>query len=984
MGDSLLLGPKECQDFGLEGDEEEDLDAFNDETFGGEVAEWEESAHEQLAQLTEAERCALQNSNDFFEFGNDDEGEALEPEPKANGRQDRLESSLGSLSLEPKSQPPPPRLHLPPAVVTSGPPPTLQYAAYAAAAPPAAVVQQQVLLAPSHFQPPAADIMQDPAIMSFSKVPSQPVAMYHSIPPQMGQPGPVYAPPPQLVRTAAHHHHQTAAGVSHPQPPPHISAAFPAPPAAGFPLQVAAFSGQVALNNGFLPQQQHHHHLQQQQLQQQHHLQQQQQRLQGFPSGGGYQQQPPLGFPPDQFQPAAMKTIQDVEKELLYGSVQQPPYIQSMNLSQRNLSYPGMRDRQQYQSPINSSHNHPHHQAQKARPPGEGHPHHQQQQRPARQPDMRSNYDALQSAQNRHSVTDASPDQADPRAHSHHQHHQHLLDQQQQTHHAADEGRRHPPQHGEEWGSGGYGSQQNQYHRRQPDGGRENSWNGGSADDTTNRRHQREDRWNNDESSSSSHGGDSWRWNENGGGGRSNHHYQDSATRRDLMPGHVHVLGILRHSRSRRLPPPGENERRRHDPDDDCLGSDAPLINPTGDPLLDAKLEQEQAELASRCRYFDETEDEYAGLMSQRDKQFIINIQLSQLKCDNPFIDDYYYTMFTTKKEANDDASNEPHFLLNESGDTEAEYVPTQFQNSLGRLQVVTVKAPRQIIDLGVMRCPDTPPSPASPTAEASVAPGATVVKTQAKRVDYKQVLLQIERLYFILLEVEALKLKLSAIPTGAPLREQVTLELTTQIQQLVTALNKAGLLTQILQVRKGRGLLSRCLSHLPGAAVARVCQEMTNQLVAVSRETCWSEKVWPHLARYISQASLAALEVAVSGLVRAPQQRTAAAAAAAAASPLAAVLASPLGINAILALLQRAATAAKRGQDKISVPVWREVITKLLLVAAADAPVAAPLAAPPSLDIGFLLTLSEEQMGAWDAFLATMKRNFQAGGGSS
>jgi hypothetical protein len=41
-------------------------------------------------------------------------------------------------------------------------------------------------------------------------------------------------------------------------------------------------------------------------------------------------------------------------------------------------------------------------------------------------------------------------------------------------------------------------------------------------------------------------------------------------------------------------------------------------------------------------------------------------------------------------------------------------------------------------------------------------------------RVDYKQVLLQIERLYFILLEVEALKLKLSAIPTGAPLREQV------------------------------------------------------------------------------------------------------------------------------------------------------------------------------------------------------------------
>jgi hypothetical protein len=40
-----------------------------------------------------------------------------------------------------------------------------------------------------------------------------------------------------------------------------------------------------------------------------------------------------------------------------------------------------------------------------------------------------------------------------------------------------------------------------------------------------------------------------------------------------------------------------------------------------------------------------------------------------------------------SRKEANE-ASNEPHFLLNESGDQEAEYVPTQFHNSLGRLQV--------------------------------------------------------------------------------------------------------------------------------------------------------------------------------------------------------------------------------------------------------------------------------------------------------
>ena len=39
---------------------------------------------------------------------------------------------------------------------------------------------------------------------------------------------------------------------------------------------------------------------------------------------------------------------------------------------------------------------------------------------------------------------------------------------------------------------------------------------------------------------------------------------------------------------------------------------------------------------------------------------------------------------------------------------------------------------------------------------------------------DYKQVLIQIEGLYMALLDLESDQLKLSALPTNAPLREQV------------------------------------------------------------------------------------------------------------------------------------------------------------------------------------------------------------------
>ncbi|XP_059611274.1 protein PAT1 homolog 1 [Phlebotomus argentipes] len=176
--------------------------------------------------------------------------------------------------------------------------------------------------------------------------------------------------------------------------------------------------------------------------------------------------------------------------------------------------------------------------------------------------------------------------------------------------------------------------------------------------------------------------------------------------------------------------------------------------------------------------------DEYANLMSQRNKQWLIGIQLLQLNTETPYIDDYYYTVFKERrmkreresKAHRDNQLNHPltqpkgHAQLvllsmgkngtnqrnhdrdkknqdNSKGEKEMTprtYTPLQFENSLGKLQCGSVTAPRKIIDMDIMG-PETGHQLSS-NIELS---------TQKKS---RQMLLHIESLYKIMLKVEDLK----------------------------------------------------------------------------------------------------------------------------------------------------------------------------------------------------------------------------------
>merc|ERR1719150_1663169 len=276
-----------------------------------------------------------------------------------------------------------------------------------------------------------------------------------------------------------------------------------------------------------------------------------------------------------------------------------------------------------------------------------------------------------------------------------------------------------------------------------------------------------------------------------------------------------------------------------------------PLTASTGNPTLDMQRESRRPE-----QYYSE-EDEYAGLMASRERQWIINIQLNQLKDEN----DYYYTVFRQKKKAAEegiDLKKGRQFFFGEEDDDEDsedendenishnrilrrddetqlllksesasdsprdQYRPQQYENSLGKLQAVTVKAPRKIIDvMGVLN---------QDAEQLSAA--------QKDSRNFKKTLLELERLYNTLIDVEDCEKKLVALPTGTSLRSQVEADGKEGIQKFGQQLVREDKLKLYIAVRKGKALLIRALRWLNTSQMKILCTTLfSNYPLAVKKD---------------------------------------------------------------------------------------------------------------------------------------------------
>ncbi|XP_055549558.1 protein PAT1 homolog 1-like [Wyeomyia smithii] len=240
--------------------------------------------------------------------------------------------------------------------------------------------------------------------------------------------------------------------------------------------------------------------------------------------------------------------------------------------------------------------------------------------------------------------------------------------------------------------------------------------------------------------------------------------------------------------------------------------------------------------------------DEYANLMSNREKQWLVGIQLTQLNSETPYINDYYFTVYKERlaslkgnvesKTYKDNKLNHPftqpkghaQLLLmsslarncirerrssesknnNEQKDQGRTYTPLQFENSLGKLQCGSVTAPRKIIDMDVVGNE----SPVNASLELSM---------QRKS---RHVLLHIETVFKLVLKMEDMRnpTAIEAALLAKDKREKEMQQMETESSlsshpdsetfvELMAALINAipqDRITQMLAVRKGKSLLRR------------------------------------------------------------------------------------------------------------------------------------------------------------------------------
>ncbi|XP_016295412.1 protein PAT1 homolog 2 isoform X1 [Sinocyclocheilus anshuiensis] len=225
--------------------------------------------------------------------------------------------------------------------------------------------------------------------------------------------------------------------------------------------------------------------------------------------------------------------------------------------------------------------------------------------------------------------------------------------------------------------------------------------------------------------------------------------------------------------------------------------------------------------------------DPYSQIMTDKEKEWIIRLQMIQLQSKNPHLDDYYYQEYYQRIEAKlaeeeilgDRLKKEPPKLTTPYVTKALSYIPVvHIEGSLGQVAVSTCFSPRRAID--------------------AVHANTSDEEHKDSRRQRLEVLSTIEKLYIVLLEVEEAN-KMKATVSDKDEERRLMQNIKRKVDQLYNELRCTNLLDSgeefisCLLISKGKSMLARLLPFLSHDASLHILSVVTKNLpVLMSKDT--------------------------------------------------------------------------------------------------------------------------------------------------
>ncbi|KAJ8776913.1 hypothetical protein J1605_015090 [Eschrichtius robustus] len=297
--------------------------------------------------------------------------------------------------------------------------------------------------------------------------------------------------------------------------------------------------------------------------------------------------------------------------------------------------------------------------------------------------------------------------------------------------------------------------------------------------------------------------------------------------------------------------------------------------------------------------------DPYANLMTRKEKDWVVKVQMVQLQSENPRLDDYYYQEYyqkLEKKQADEELlgrrSRFESFKLvtpyiqkaeaYESGGKQrgtclqtgtSFHAVVRIEGSLGQVAVSTCFSPRRAID--------------------AVPHGTQEQEAGAASSQRLQVLYRIEKLFLQLLEIEEGQKDGPAQPCEQQSSQLEKLFQALKTQEQNNLEEAADGFLQVLSVRKGKALVARLLPFLPRDRTVSLLLAITRHLpLLVKRDVADQalQTLFEPLGKCISHLTFHELLQGLQGLMLQPPGSSE--------RPVTVVLQHQFGISLLYALL--------------------------------------------------------------------------------